>query len=149
MLGSLVLGGGGGALLVAVASGKDALVNAADGQLDVCIDFVGTPETTSGGIAALGRGGTFVIAGTLPSLRRDKRAVVSASPMELVSKELTIVGTRYATRAEISRSLDFVRQGKVKPIIGASFPLAQAEEALEAIRQNQIFGRVLIDCDQH
>src|SRR6266581_269072 len=57
------------------------LVRAANGQLDVCIDFVGTPETTSKGIAALGRGGIFVIAGTLPGLRSDKSAVVAASPM--------------------------------------------------------------------
>jgi D-arabinose 1-dehydrogenase-like Zn-dependent alcohol dehydrogenase len=26
------------------------------------------------------------------------------------------------------------------------FPLSQAEDALEAIRLNQVFGRVLIDC---
>jgi D-arabinose 1-dehydrogenase-like Zn-dependent alcohol dehydrogenase len=66
--------------------------------------------------------------------------------MYLVNKEITIMGTRYATRAEIARSLDLVRDGKVKPVIGASFPLAQAEEALEAIRHNQVFGRILIDC---
>lgn len=122
------------------------LVKDADGQLDVCIDFVGAPETTSNGIAALGRGGTFVVVGTLPGLRSDKSAVVSAAPMYLVNKEITIMGTRYATRAEIARSLDLVREGIVTPIIGASFPLAQTEDALEAIRRNQVFGRVLIDC---
>jgi NADPH2:quinone reductase len=122
------------------------LVQAADGQLDTCIDFVGAPATTSNGIAALGRGGTFVVVGTMPNLRSDKSAVVSAAPMYLVNKEITIMGTRYATRAEIARSLDLVRDGKVKPVIGASFPLAQAEEALEAIRHNQVFGRILIDC---
>ena len=122
------------------------LVQAADGQLDVCIDFVGSPETTSKGLAALGRGGIFVIAGSMPGLRSDKNAVISAAPMYLVNKEITIMGTRYATRAEIARSLGLVRDGKVKPIIGASFPLSQAEDALEAIRLNQVFGRVLIDC---
>ncbi len=122
------------------------LVAAAEGQLDTCIDFVGTPLTTSTGLAALGRGGTFVIVGTLPGLRSDKNAVISAAPMYLINKELTIMGTRYATRAEIAHSLQLVRDGKVKPMIGASFPLAQAEDALEAIRRNQVFGRVLIDC---
>ena len=97
-------------------------------------------------LAALGRGGTFVVVGTMPNLRSDKSAVVSAAPMYLVNKEITIMGTRYATRAEIARSLDLVRDGKVKPVIGASFPLAQAEDALEAIRRNQVFGRILIDC---
>ena len=122
------------------------LVRAADGQLDACIDFVGAPVTTANGISALGRGGTFVVVGVLPGLRSDKSAVLSADPMYLVNKEITIMGTRYATRAEIDRSLGLVRDGKVKPIIGASFPLSQAEDALEAIRLNQVFGRVLIDC---
>ncbi|HEY0756367.1 MAG TPA: alcohol dehydrogenase catalytic domain-containing protein [Ktedonobacteraceae bacterium] len=125
---------------------QTSLEQAAGGQLDVCIDFVGAPETTSRGIAALGRGGSFVIAGSMPHLRSDKSAVISAAPMYLVNKELSIVGTRYATRAEIARSLELVRDGLVKPVIGASFPLERAEEALEAIRGNRVFGRILIDC---
>ena len=127
-------------------SWQSDLVEAANGQLDTCIDFVGTPVTTGGGIAALGRGGIFVIVGTLPGLRSDKSAVISVAPMYLINKEITITGTRYATRAEIAHSLELVRDGSVKPIIGASFSLEQAEDALEAIRSNQVFGRVLIDC---
>ena len=122
------------------------LEQAANGQLDVCIDFVGSPETTGKGLAALGRGGIFVIAGSMPNLRSDKTAVISAAPMYLVNKELSILGTRYATRAEIARSLELVRDGRVKPIIGASYPLEKTEEAFEAIRQNRVFGRILIDC---
>ena len=125
---------------------EEDIVKAAEGQLDTCIDFVGTPATTKVGLAALGRGGTFVIVGTLPSLRSDKTNVVSAAPMYLINKEITIMGTRYATRAEIVASLNLVRDEKVKPIIGATFPLERAEDALAAIRQNQVFGRVLIDC---
>ncbi len=125
---------------------QTSLSQVAEGQLDVCIDFVGSPETTGRGLAALGRGGTFVIAGSMPHLRSDKNAVISAAPMYMVNKELSILGTRYATRAEIARSLELVRDGRVKPIIGAAFPLEQAEAAFEAIRQNQVFGRFLIDC---
>jgi alcohol dehydrogenase, propanol-preferring len=111
------------------ASWQSALVQAADGQLDICIDFVGSPETTSNGLAALGRGGTFVIAGAMPALRSDKNAVLPVAPMYLVNKELNILGTRYATRAEIARSLELVRDGKVKPMIGARtfvFPRTEA-----------------------
>ncbi len=125
---------------------QTSLSRVADDQLDVCIDFVGSPETTSRGLAALGRGGIFVIAGSMPHLRSDKNAVISVAPMYMVNKELSILGTRYATRAEIARSLELVRDGRVKPIIGATFPLEQAEAAFEAIRQNQVFGRVLLDC---
>jgi D-arabinose 1-dehydrogenase-like Zn-dependent alcohol dehydrogenase len=82
----------------------------------------------------------------MPELRSDKNAVISVAPMYLVNKEISIVGTRYATRAEIARALELVRDGKVTPIIGASFSLERVEEAFEAIRQNRVFGRVLIDC---
>ncbi len=51
---------------------QTSLSRVADDRLDVCIDFVGSPETTSGGLAALGRGGIFVIAGSMPHLRSDK-----------------------------------------------------------------------------
>jgi propanol-preferring alcohol dehydrogenase len=122
------------------------LEQAANGQLDVCIDFVGSLETSGKGLAALGRGGIFVIAGSMPNLRSDKTAVIAAAPMYLVNKELSILGTRYATRAEIARSLELVRDGVVKPVIGASYPLEKTEEAFEAIRQNRVFGRILIDC---
>ena len=107
---------------------------------------MGSPETTGKGLAALGRGGIFVIAGSMPNLRSDKNAVISVAPMYMVNKELSILGTRYATRAEIARSLELVRDERVKPIIGATFPLEQTEVAFEAIRQNQVFGRILIDC---
>ena len=125
---------------------QTSLSRVAEGQLDVCIDFVGSPETTGKGLAALGRGGIFVIAGSMPNLRSDKNAVISVAPMYMVNKELSILGTRYATRAEIARSLELVRDESVKPIIGAAFPLEQTEAAFEAIRQNQVFGRILIDC---
>jgi D-arabinose 1-dehydrogenase-like Zn-dependent alcohol dehydrogenase len=82
----------------------------------------------------------------MPGLRSDKHAVISVALMYLVNKEISIVGTRYAIRAEIARSLELVRDGKISPIIGASYPLEQAEEALEAIRLNRVFGRILIDC---
>jgi len=45
-------------------------------------------------------------------------------------------------------SLGLVRDGTVKPVIGASFPLAQAEDALEAMRHNQVFGRGLMKCTE-
>ncbi len=127
-------------------SWRTDLVKAAGSQLDTCIDFVGSPATMTDGIAALGRGGTFVIVGVPPHMRSDPRSRISADPMYLIQNEIVIMGTRYATRAEITRSLHLVRDGKVKTIIGATFPLALAEDALQAIRRNAVFGRILIDC---
>jgi propanol-preferring alcohol dehydrogenase len=118
------------------------LVDAAHGQLDVCIDFVGAPATLDPGVAALGRGGTLVVVGVPP----NTRSTVSANPMHLILNEITITAARYASRADIAHSLELVRSGKVKTIVGASFPLTEVEAAFEAIRRNEVFGRVIIDC---
>jgi D-arabinose 1-dehydrogenase-like Zn-dependent alcohol dehydrogenase len=119
-------------------SWPEEVAEAAGGRLDACFDFVCAEGTMSGGQRALGPGGTLILAG----FRAD---ALSLRPPPVILKEIAVTGTRYATRAEISRSLDLVRRGAVRTVIGASFPLASTEEAFEAIRNNEIFGRVLVD----
>jgi len=57
-----------------------------------------------------------------------------------------VTGNRYATRAEIAASLDLVRTGQVEPVIGLVLPLSELDAAFAAIRANEVFGRVLVDC---
>jgi D-arabinose 1-dehydrogenase-like Zn-dependent alcohol dehydrogenase len=121
---------------------QEELIKAAGGQLDVCVDFVGTSATLDAGIAALGRAGTFVVVGVPPNMRSN----ISANPLHLISNEIVVTAVRYANRAEIAQSLELVRAGKVRTIVGASYPLEATEDALEAIRGNEVFGRVIIDC---
>ena len=64
----------------------------------------------------------------------------------LLMGEIVVTGNRYATRAEIAASLDLVRAGLVEPVIGLVVPLAELGAAFDAIRANDVFGRVLVDC---
>ena len=116
------------------------LARSAGGRLDACVDTVSSRDTLDGGITALGSGGTFVVVGH----RTDTEVRVEAT--RLLLGELVITGNRYATRAEIAASLELVRAGRVQPVIGLELPLAELNAAFEAIRANEVFGRILIDC---
>jgi D-arabinose 1-dehydrogenase-like Zn-dependent alcohol dehydrogenase len=77
----------------------------------------------------------------------DVGADILASSSRMLQQELTVTGSRYATRAEIAATLDLVALGAVEPVIGASFPLEQLNEAFDAVREAATFGRVLIRCE--
>jgi propanol-preferring alcohol dehydrogenase len=116
------------------------LAEAAGNRLDGCVDMVSSQETLDGGLSALGVGGTFVVVGFQPD------AEARIAPNRLLHEELVVTGNRYATRAEIAASLELVRTGRVRPLIGRTVPLADLNDAFEAIRANEVFGRILIDC---
>jgi propanol-preferring alcohol dehydrogenase len=116
------------------------VVRAAGGRLAACVDMVSSQETLDGGIEALGAGGTFVVVGH----RTDTHVRVPST--RLLLGELVVTGNRYATRAEIAASLDLVRMGLVEPVVGSVLPLAELDSAFAAIRANEVFGRVVVDC---
>lgn len=111
----------------------------ADGRLAGVVDTVATGATLEEGFDALGRAGTLVALGHVPGER------IRIDPERLLMDELAVVGTRYATRAEIAQTMELVRLGKVKPIVGATLPLEQLDEALAMARAEQVFGRIVIE----
>lgn len=107
-------------------------------RLNVCIDIVANEGTLNGAIDALGFGGRLVVVGF------DVKADLRASSSRVLQEELEILGSRYASRAEIAACLELAAQGKITPLVGARFPLSKLNEAFEAIRENTVFGRILI-----
>lgn len=116
----------------------DALITAAGGPLDSVFDFVSNESTVALGMAALGRGGTFVVIGAGASGG-------TFLSMDMIVNEKSIIGSRNTTRAEIGDALALVADGVVPTHIGASFPLAELQDAFDAIRDNSVFGRIVID----
>jgi len=117
----------------------DGLIGAAGGKVDVCVDTVASNSTLGNGVRVVGRAGTFVVVGFQPG------TALSLDPAGLIIDEVTVTGSRYATRAEIARTLDLVAQRRVEPVIGARFPLAEAGEAYRAMQRNEVFGRIVVD----
>jgi len=117
----------------------DALVGALGGKVDVCVDTVGSPSTLANGLRCVARGGRFVVVGFQPG------ASMSVDPTGLILDEIVVTGSRYATRAEISRTLDLVAQRRVEAVVGARFPLGDAADAYRAMQRNEIFGRIIVE----
>ncbi len=117
-----------------------SLRKAAGGEIAAVVDTVASTETLDEGVKLLGRAGTFVVLGFSPG------TMLAVDPTRLLLEEVVVTGTRYATRAEIAQALELVRQGRVEPVVGATFPLAELNAAFDAIRANQVFGRIVIEC---
>ena len=117
----------------------EALMEAAGGELDAVFDMVSTQETFGLGLDSLGRGGTLVVVGAAPG------TLGGLSSIDMINKEKTVTGSRNVTRAEIRETLELVADSRVSVHVGASFGLEQLEEAFTAIRENTVFGRIVVD----
>jgi propanol-preferring alcohol dehydrogenase len=117
----------------------DELHKAAGGELAAYIDFAATQETLEAGPRAVGRGGTVVAVGFRSGVS------LHLALDRLIVDEIVLTGARYATRAEIAASLALIAEGRIQPVIGARYPLEQADEAMNAIVRNEIFGRAIVE----
>lgn len=121
---------------------------ATDGRgADVVLDVLG-----AGGLAdnvrVLARGGRLVVIG----MQRGRRGELDLGT--LLAKGGTVTGTELRSRppAEKARIVADVEQhvwplvadGRVRPVIHARVPLAEAEAAHELVRSREAFGKVLL-----
>lgn len=106
---------------------------------DSFIDFVGGPESARAGLHSLRRGGKLVVVGHDPHHPIQVKAF-----QELIMEEIEIIGSHASTRQELREVIALVQAGKLKPVIGARYPLAQANEAHHALKTEEIFGRIVL-----
>jgi D-arabinose 1-dehydrogenase-like Zn-dependent alcohol dehydrogenase len=117
----------------------DALMEMTGGKgVDVVIDFVSTSETLTAATKALGRGGRLV------TLGGSSGGTFSAVARELISKEIMLMGSRYATKQEVLDSLDLVARGDVWPMVTEVVPMAEAEALHARLEKGAVTGRAAI-----
>jgi NADPH:quinone reductase-like Zn-dependent oxidoreductase len=59
-------------------------------------------------------------------------------------RQLRLVGSKNASSTELRTVMGLVAEGKLKPVIHAAFPLADAAEAHRVVGSREIFGKVLL-----
>jgi NADPH:quinone reductase len=114
---------------------------------DVVLDIVGGPYLERN-LATLAVGGRLVIIG----LMRGARAEVSLLPV--LQRRLTITGSTLRPRTveqkgAIARALrqhvwPLLEQGRVRPVIHATFPLAKAADAHRALEAGEPVGKLVL-----
>ncbi|MCG3111844.1 MAG: zinc-binding dehydrogenase [Candidatus Manganitrophus sp. SB1] len=105
--------------------------------VDVVFEHVG-PATFGKSIVSLAKNGTLVTCGatTGPTTELDLRHVFW--------KDLSILGARTGTRAEMETVARLVGERKLKPIVDSVYPLSKAREAQEKMQSRDLFGKVVL-----
>lgn len=102
---------------------------------DVVIDLLGSEASAGWAVDALGQGGKLVVLTTFPGV------ATPVEPRQLVLGELSILGSKYASRADVVVAADLVTRGRVRAIVGAEVVPADVLSLHEALRSGQLLGR--------
>jgi D-arabinose 1-dehydrogenase-like Zn-dependent alcohol dehydrogenase len=105
----------------------------------VVIDFVGTAATAAWAVTALDTGGRMVALTTFPG------RPATFQHRDLVFREISLLGSRYATRAEVVEAAGLVAAGHVTPVIGAVAAPADVLGIHDQLRNGTLIGRGALD----
>jgi propanol-preferring alcohol dehydrogenase len=110
-----------------------------DDTATVVIDLLGTRASLTWAMKVLALGGRLVVLTTF----RDVDMVLS--PRDLVLRELTILGSRYASKAELAESASLVAAGKIHPVVSQVVPPQQIEQVHRALQEGSLIGRGAVE----
>ncbi len=102
------------------------------------IDFVGSPVTAALGIAALRKGGRYVLVGLYGG--------ELAHPLPpIAQRAIGIVGSYVGNLEELKAVVALAKKGILKPIPVETRAADQASRALEDLKAGKVLGRVVLD----
>jgi len=105
------------------------------GSIDVVVDLLGTAVSLDWSLRTLGIGGRLVTLTTFPGVE------TAVSPREMVFRELSLLGSRYATREEVGLAATLVSTGRVRPVIGRQVGPEEVLSVHEDLRAGRLLGR--------
>jgi propanol-preferring alcohol dehydrogenase len=130
----------GGDPVLSRSFGGIELPRAWDGRLpDVVIDLVGSKDSLRWALSSLSTGGRFVALTTFRDID------IQVSPRALVMREISVLGSRYASKAELRESADLVATGKIRPIVSHIVPPARVEDVHRELLEGTLIGRGAVD----
>jgi NADPH:quinone reductase-like Zn-dependent oxidoreductase len=105
--------------------------------VEVVIEHVGG-AVFEHAVGALARDGRLVTCGATIGGK------VTLDVNMLFGRHLSLMGSWMGRRAELVEVLTFVRAGKLKPVVDAVMPLAEARRAHERIESRRQFGKIVL-----
>jgi D-arabinose 1-dehydrogenase-like Zn-dependent alcohol dehydrogenase len=105
----------------------------------VVIDLVGTPASLRWGLDTLAAGGRLILLTTF------RQVEFPVAPRELVFREIDLLGSRYASRAELMEAAALVAAGQIRPMVSQVVPPNRINEVHQALRQGTLLGRGALD----
>ena len=105
------------------------------------IDFVGNPATAALGIAALRKGGRYVLVGL-----HGGELVHPLPP--IAQRAIGIVGSYVGNLQELKEVVALARKGKLKPMPVETRPAQEVNSALQDLNAGRVVGRVVLDFER-
>ena len=106
--------------------------------VDAVMDTVGR-ATWLHSIRSLRPGGTLVTSGTTSGPKLD-----DAGLTRIFFLQLRVVGSTMGTRQELASLMTMLDATGVRPVIDRSLPMEQAREALAAMADGDVFGKIVL-----
>ena len=111
-------------------------VPAAEGPFSTVIDCAGSPELVPGALELLRPHGRYLVVGY---------SKVPAFDLSVVSRrELTVEGVRSGRRVDLEDILALVARGQLSPPPITTWPLAEINGALRALREGDVLGKAVV-----
>jgi NADPH:quinone reductase-like Zn-dependent oxidoreductase len=104
---------------------------------DIVVDHVG-PDTWNDSVACLRKGGRIVTCGGTSG------HAITFDVRHLFFKSLSFLGSTMGTLDDLKTVLGHVRDGRLRPVIDASFPLAEIAGAHRRLAERAVFGKVVV-----
>ncbi len=104
---------------------------------DLVVDNIGTRASVRQGLAALRPGGKFLVVAYL-----DETFEIPSIP--LFKTEQQIIGCRGSTKQDLMDVVRLVQGGHLTPVVGASYPLEQIQEAAARLESGRLVGRIVL-----
>jgi propanol-preferring alcohol dehydrogenase len=101
----------------------------------VVIDLVGQRETLAWGLGALAPGGRMVLLTTFRDID------VPVDPREMVLRQLTLLGSRHASKSEYVEAAELVATGRIRPVVSQVVPPQGVGEVHRALQKGALVGR--------
>ena len=150
-----------GAFVIGNASSEEKLTRARELGMDEGIDH--TTEDVAARVMEItdGRGvdlvyehvGGELFQKALESMTKDGRLVICGGhsgevvPFDIIPffrAQKSVIGSFVYTRDEVETCLELARRGKIVPLVHATYPLAEAPEAMAAMERREQFGKIVL-----
>ena len=106
-----------------------------DGRADAIIDLLGTRDSLAWSVSRLATGGRVCVLTTFRGVE------VPVQTREMVFREMSVLGSRYASRSELLETAAMVERGDVQPVVGVSTGPREVESIHELLRAGRLEGR--------
>lgn len=118
--------------------GALAALQGLEGGIAAVIDFVGAKATAEFGVAAIRRGGVYVVVGLFGG------DITLSIPL-LVLRAISLRGSYVGGLNDLRELIALAKDGKLRPLPVESVPMAEVNTALDRLRRGEVKGRLVLE----